>query len=69
MLITHGCRISWVFCSAILKALEIRYISASNISLFEPKAILRSCHSSLILSFFQTTSAPVLALSSLNLSH
>ena len=69
MLITHGCRISRVFCSAVLKASEIPHISASNISLFEPRATLRSCHSSLILCFFQTTAAPVLALSSLDPSH
>ena len=66
MLITHGCQISYVFCSAILKASEILYIFTSNSSLFELRAILRFCYSSLILSFFQTIAAPVVVLSSLN---
>ncbi len=66
MPITHSCQISRIFYSAILKASEIPHISASNIFLFEPRETLRSCHSSIILSFFQTIAAPILALSNLD---
>ena len=69
MLISNSCRISWVFYYVIFKASDIPHISPSNIILFEPRAILRSSHSSLILSFFWTTSTLILACSSLDISH
>ena len=67
MPITPGYQISRIFYSAILKASGIPHISASNIFLFESRATFSFCHSSLILSFFQTTAASVVALFSLDL--
>lgn len=48
-----------VLCSATLEISEIPHISASKISLFWPRLILISCHSSLLQFVFHTTAAPV----------
>ena len=59
LLMTKGCCTCLVFCSATLTASEMPHISASNISLFWPRLVLSSCHSSLLRFFFHTTAAPV----------
>ena len=52
-----------------LEVSEIPHISASKISLFWPRLILISCHSSLLQFVFHTTAAPVPPVSSFNPSH